>query len=117
MTSAGTGKGADLGGLEGADAHCNHLRQGGGLRGGRNWKACLEHRPRRAATREWERAIASARARGATPRGWWWRRILGPALSEKAEANAEETALSERGKPIKGRGDKPDQHDILTGSD
>ena len=66
VTSTGIGKGADLGGLEGADRHCQQLAQAAGA-GNRTWHAYLSTQPAEAAPPS-TRATASAPARGATPR-------------------------------------------------
>ena len=66
VTSAGSGKGADLGGLAGADRHCQALAQAAGA-GGRTWRAYLSTQRRRAPS---TRATASAAGRGRTPRAW-----------------------------------------------
>jgi hypothetical protein len=114
VTSKGTGKGADLGGLEGADAHCNALAKEAGSKN-TNWKAYLS------TTAPGGEAGVNARERiGKGP----WRNAKGVVVarnvnelhSEKANIT-KETALDEKGQPVKGRGDKPNEHDILTGSD
>ena len=114
ITSVGSGKGADLGGLEGADAHCNALAKAAGSKRA-DWKAYLS------TTMPGGDAGVSARERiGKGP----WRNAKGVVVaknlsdlhSEKVNIN-KETALSEKGEPIKARGEKPNQHDILTGSD
>ena len=114
VTSVGSGKGGDLGGLEGADAHCNALAKAAGSKR-TDWKAYLS------TTAPGGDAGVSARERiGKGP----WRNAKGVVVaknlsdlhSEKVNIN-KETALSEKGEPIKARGDKPNQHDILTGSD
>jgi hypothetical protein len=114
VTSAGKGSGADLGGLAGADAHCNALAKAAGSKRA-SWKAYLS------TTAPGGDAGVNARERiGKGP----WRNAKGVVVaknlsdlhSEKANIT-KETALSEKGEPIKGRGDKPNQHDILTGSD
>jgi hypothetical protein len=114
VTSKGTGKGADLGGLEGADAHCNALAKEAGSKN-TNWKAYLS------TTAPGGDAGVNARERiGKGP----WRNAKGVVVarnvnelhSEKANIT-KETALDEKGQPVKGRGDKPNEHDILTGSD
>ena len=66
VTSAGSGKGGDLGGLEGADAHCQQLAQRPGA-GSKTWHAYLSTKPPRKAARSTP-AIASARAPGRTSR-------------------------------------------------
>jgi len=69
VTSVGSGKGGDLGGIAGADAHCQALAAAAGA-GGKTWHAYLSSttQPNGQATM---RAIASATARGRTPRAWW----------------------------------------------
>jgi hypothetical protein len=114
VTSKGTGKGADLGGLEGADAHCNALAKAAGSKR-TDWKAYLS------TTQPGGDAGVNARERiGKGP----WRNAKGVVVaknlsdlhSEKANIT-KETALTEKGEPVKGRGEKPNEHDILTGSD
>jgi hypothetical protein len=78
----GKGNGADLGGLEGADAHCNALAKAAGSKI-THWKAYLSTTAP-AATRASTRATASARARGAMPRAWWWRKNVADLHSAKA---------------------------------
>jgi hypothetical protein len=114
VTSAGKGNGADLGGLEGADAHCSALAKAAGSKRS-NWKAYLS------TTAPGGDPGVNARDRiGKGP----WRNAKGVVVarnvadlhSPKANVN-KKTALSEKGEPIKGRGDSPNEHDILTGSD
>ena len=114
VTSVGKGNGADLGGLEGADAHCNSLAKAAGSKR-TDWKAYLS------TTAPGGDAGVNARDRiGKGP----WRNAKGVVVarnvndlhSDKANIT-KETALSEKGEPIKGRGDTPNEHDILTGSD
>src|SRR6478609_5017123 len=114
VTSVGKGNGADLGGIEGADAHCNALAKAAGSKHS-NWKAYLS------TTLPGGDAGVSARDRiGKGP----WRNAKGVVVaknlddlhSEHANIN-KQTALSEKGEPVKGRGDTPNEHDILTGSD
>ena len=114
VTSAGKGNGADLGGLEGADAHCNALAKAAGSKRA-NWKAYLS------TTQPGGEAGVNARDRvGKGP----WRNAKGVVVARNvndlhsAKANiTKETALTEKGEQVKGRGDKPNEHDILTGSD
>jgi hypothetical protein len=114
VTSKGKGNGADLGGLEGADAHCNELAKAAGSKR-TNWKAYLS------TTEPGGEAGVNARDRiGKGP----WRNAKGVVVAKNVadlhgpKSNiTKETALDERGNPIKGRGDKPNEHDILTGSD
>jgi hypothetical protein len=114
VTSAGKGNGADLGGLEGADAHCNALAKAAGSKR-TGWKAYLS------TTAPGGEAGVNARERiGKGP----WRNAKGVVVARNvadlhsAKVNiTKKTALSEKGEPIKGRGDSPNEHDILTGSD
>jgi hypothetical protein len=94
VTSVGKGNGADLGGLEGADAHCNELAKAAGSKR-TNWKAYLS-------------TTAANGSQGVNARD---RIGKGPWRVNK------KTALTEKGEPVKGRGDQPNEHDILTGSD
>jgi hypothetical protein len=84
VTSAGSGKGADLGGLEGADRHCETL-------------ASIGRGP-------WPNAKGEVIARDVED------------LHSANNKISKETALTEKGEPVKGRGDTPNMHDILTGS-
>jgi hypothetical protein len=113
VTSAGSGKGADLGGLAGADAICQRLAQVAGA-GGKTWRAYLSTQAAGTA------AAVNARDRiGAGP----WQNAKGAVIASSladlhgAAANlTKQTALNEKGEPVNGRGDTPNQHDILTGS-
>jgi hypothetical protein len=114
VTSVGKGNGADLGGLDGADAHCAALAKGAGS-GLTNWRAYLS------TTAPGGEAGVNARDRiGKGP----WHNAKGVLIAKNvADLHAEEanvtkqTALTEKGEPVKGRGDQPNEHDILTGSD
>jgi len=117
VTSAGKGNGADLGGLEGADAHCSSLAQAAGSKQ-TNWKAYLSTSPGPGAT-----GAQGVNARERIGKGPWANakgvtvaKNVGELHSGKANIN-KQTALDEKGQPIKGRGDTPNEHDILTGSD
>jgi hypothetical protein len=110
ITSAGPGKGADLGGLEGADRHCQQLAQAVGA-GGKTWRAYLS-----------TQGGGAVNARDRIGRGPW-QNAKGEAIAQNVDdlhsANnkiSKQTALSEKGEPISGRGDTPNRHDILTGS-
>src|SRR5829696_6584010 len=114
VTSVGPGKGADLGGLEGADAHCQSLAQAAGA-GDRTWRAYLSTNARGGAN-----AINARERIGSGP----WQNAKGVAIATSVEdlhgpnnKISKETGLDEKGQPIKVRGDTPNQHDILTGSD
>jgi hypothetical protein len=111
VTSAGPGKGADLGGLEGADAHCQALAEAAGA-GGKTWRAYLS-----------TSGDGGVNARDRIGSGPWVNakgvEIAASVDELHAETNKinKETALDERGQPVKGRGDDPNQHDMLTGSE
>jgi hypothetical protein len=112
VTSIGLGKGADLGGLEGADKHCQALAGSVGV-DRRTWRAYLS------AQATGGQAAVNARERiGRGP----WRNAKGVQIARDVDELhgtnnlTKETALSERGEPIKGRGDSPNEHDVLTGS-
>lgn len=112
ITSVGMGNGADLGGLEGADAHCKKLATAVGS-GVRLWRAYLS-------TEEKDKRGISARYRiGNGP----WYNAAGILIASNPNdlhlynrTITLETALDETGKRINGRKDKPNEHDILTGS-
>ena len=114
VTSAGKGNGADLGGLEGADAHCNALAKAAGSKR-TTWKAYLS------TTLPGGDAGVNARDRiGKGP----WRNAKGVVVAQNvanlhsAKSNLnKKTALTEKGEMVKGRGDTPNEHDILTGAD
>src|SRR5437763_14768745 len=114
VTSGGKGNGADLGGLDGADAHCAALAKAAGATS-TNWKAYLS------TTAPGGDAGVNARDRiGKGP----WRNAKGVVVANNvAELHSgknkisKETALTEKGEMVKGRGDTPNEHDILTGSD
>ena len=107
LTSAGPGNGADLGGLAGADAHCQSLAESAGA-GSKTWRAYLST----------DRINAKDRI-GDGP----WHNANGILVandvadlhSDSANVN-KETALDENGKVINGSGDSPNRHDILTGT-
>ncbi len=112
VTSIGLGKGADLGGLSGADAHCQKLASAAGA-AGRTWRAYLSTQGAGGQT--------AVNARDRIGRGPW-KNAKGMQIArdiEELHGNnqlTKQTALSEKGEPIKGRGDTPNEHDILTGS-
>ncbi|MEZ5789117.1 MAG: lectin [Xanthobacteraceae bacterium] len=112
VTSAGPGKGADLGGLEGADRHCQALAEAVGA-GGKTWRAYLSTQAADGAT------AVNARDRiGNGP----WQNVKGTVIAKDVDELhgknnlTKQTALSEKGDVINGRGDTPNRHDILTGS-
>ena len=113
ITSAGPGKGADLGGLAGADAHCQKLAAAAGA-GARTWRAYLS------ATASGSQPAVNARDRigggpWATSRASWWR-PASPIFTATRNKLSKEHSLTEKGETVSGRGDTPNRHDILTGS-
>lgn len=114
VTSAGPGKGADLGGLAGADAHCLALARAAGSKRS-SWRAYLS------TTAPGGEAGVSARDRiGKGP----WRNAKGVVVAKSvddlhSQGNNldKQTALTEQGAVVSGRGDAVNTHDILTGSD
>ena len=112
VTSVGPGKGADLGGLAGADAYCQSLAATAGA-GGKTWRAYLSTNSTPAA------AGVNARDRiGNGP----WQNAKGVVIAKDVNdlhTNArinKANGLSEKGEPTKVRGDAVNQHDMLTGS-
>jgi len=112
ITSVGSGNGADLGGLEGADAHCHALADAVGA-GDREWRAYLSTIPFEGAP-----AVDARDRIGTGP----WYNAKGVMIAENlAQLHGEnnltkETQLNEKGEIVNGRGDQPNTHDILTGS-
>ena len=118
VTSAGSGKGADLGGLAGADAHCQKLAATAGA-GNKTWRAYLSTPPTFATATAPAGEATHARDRiGAGP--WFNAKgmLVARDLGHLHNGNnlSKETALDERGNGVKGRGDAPNEHDMLTGS-
>ncbi len=115
LTSVNPGKGGDLGGLAGADAHCQALAAKAGA-GNRTWRAYLSTQ----GVELGDKGVVHARDRiGSGP----WHNAKGVRVARDvedlhSERNnvTKETALDERGGPVNGRTDKPNRHDILTGS-
>jgi hypothetical protein len=114
VTSVGKGDGANLGGLEGADAHCAALAKAAGSKH-TNWRAYLS------TTATGGDAGVNARDRiGKGP----WHNAKGVLIAENIDGLhspsnniTKETALTEKGEIVSGRGDPVNLHDILTGSD
>jgi hypothetical protein len=110
ISSANPGKGGDLGGLDGADRHCQTLAQGAGA-GARTWRAYLS-----------TQGGGAVNARDRIGRGPWQNakgQVIATSVDDLHSANnkiTKQTALNEKGEPINGRGDTPNRHDILTGS-
>jgi hypothetical protein len=113
ITSEGSGDGANLGGLAGADAHCSKLAEAAGVRG-KTWHAYLSQQASGGKT-----AIHARDRIGAGP----WKNAKGVVVATSvddlhSDANklSKENSLTEKGQPVNGRGDTPNTHDILTGS-
>jgi hypothetical protein len=114
VTGSTMGKGGDLGGLEGADAHCQQLAATVGA-GGKTWRAYLS-------------GPETAQAKGINARdrigNGPWQNAKGVVVAQNVDdlhsANnklSKETALTERGQVVSGIGFTPNWHDALTGSD
>ena len=109
VTSAGPGKGADLGGLAGADAHCQKLAAAAGA-SAKTWRAYL--------STQGDGAVNAKDRIGAGP----WQNAKGVIIAKDvAELHGvnnltKQTALTENGAIVNGRGDTPNMHDILTGT-
>jgi hypothetical protein len=113
VTSNGPGKGADLGGLDGADAQCQKLAQTGGATA-KTWHAYLSTQ-----AADGKPAVNAKDRIGKGP----WQNAKGVVIAKdvadlhgSANNLTKQTALSEKGEVINGRGDTPNRHDILTGS-
>jgi hypothetical protein len=110
VTSAGPGKGGDLGGIEGADRHCQTLAQAAGA-GGKTWHAYLS-----------TQGANAINAKDRIGRGPWVNAKGATIAKDVADLHgasnnlSKDTALSEKSEVINGRGDTPNRHDILTGS-
>jgi hypothetical protein len=120
ITSIGGGNGANLGGLAGADAHCQKLAAAAGA-GNRTWRAYLS-----TSASEGKPAVSARDRIGKGPwhnvRGTMVARDLGnlhgDTLEEARTGNliTKNNALNEKGELVNGVGDKPNMHDILTGT-
>lgn len=124
VTSVGSGKGADLGGLAGADAHCQKLASAAGNTAN-NWRAYLsvpgKFPASATATAPAVLGEPSVNARDRIGKGPWFNAkaaLIARDLEQLHNGNnlSKDTALDERGTAVKGRGDTPNEHDILTGS-
>jgi hypothetical protein len=109
ITSTGSGKGADLGGIAGADQHCQHLAQAAGL-GAKTWHAYLS-----------TQGASAVNARDRIGQGPWQNAkgvVVAKSVADLHGQNniTKQTALTEKGDVVNGRGDTPNMHDILTGS-
>ncbi len=112
VTSVGSGKGADLGGLAGADKHCQTLATAAGA-GNKTWRAYL--------SADAAAGGPAVHARDRIGRGPWVNakgEVIADDLGQLHAANklTKQTAITEKGAVINGRGDTPNLHDVLTGS-
>jgi len=111
VTSKGMGNGANLGGLDGADAYCTTLAEAAGT-AGRTWRAYLSTQE------EGKRGISARYRIGSGP----WYNANGELVAVDLDDLhltpniLKRTAVDENGNPVKGVGDQPNEHDILTGS-
>lgn len=110
ITSVGTGNGANLGGLAGADAHCQNLAKAVGA-GNKQWRAYLS-----------TQGPNAVNAKDRIGPGPWFNAKGVQIAANVAELHSDknnltkDTQLTEKGTIVNGRGDTPNQHDILTGS-
>jgi hypothetical protein len=110
ISSVGSGKGADLGGLDGADRHCQALAQAAGA-GAKTWRAYLS-----------TQGPGAVNARDRIGSGPWQNAKSGVVAKSVDDLHSpgnnltKQTALNEKGEMVNGRGDTPNMHDILTGS-
>ena len=112
VTSTNPGQGGDLGGLAGADAHCQKLASAAGA-GNRTWRAYLSAQP--------VAGQPGVNARDRIGKGPWQNAkgvVVATDIEQLHAANniTKQTALTESGAVVSGRGDTPNQHDVLTGS-
>jgi hypothetical protein len=113
ITSAGPGNGAALGGLGGADRHCQSLADAAGI-GGVSWRAYLS-----TIAAQGQPAVNARDRIGNGP----WTNAKGVVVAQNVadlhSANnklSKENSITEKGAVVNGRGDTPNMHDILTGS-
>ena len=112
VASVGSGKGADLGGLPGADQHCLRLAQAAGA-GNHTWHAYLS-----AQGSDGQPAVNARDCIGRGP----WQNSKGVVVAKDVDGLhgdnnlTKQTALTEKGEVVNGRGDSPNRHDALTGA-
>ncbi|MDO9412201.1 MAG: lectin [Pseudolabrys sp.] len=110
VTSAGLGKGGDLGGLAGADTHCQTLGAAAGA-GSKTWRAYLS-----------TQGAGAVNAKDRIGKGPWVNAKGASIAKDVADLHSasntltKQSALTEKGEVVNGRGDTPNKHDILTGS-
>ena len=114
VTSNGIGNGGNLGGLAGADNHCQTLAQAAGFGAPKTWRAYLSTQ-----AADGKPAVNARDRIGKGP----WKNVKGVVVAKDvADLHSagnnltKQTALSEKGDVINGAGDTPNRHDVLTGS-
>jgi hypothetical protein len=113
LTSTGIGNGGNLGGLAGADNHCQTLAQAAGA-GAKTWRAYLSTQA--------ADGTPAVNARDRIGKGPWQNvkgTVVAKDVADLHSANnnlTKQTALSEKGEVVNGSGDTPNRHDVLTGS-
>ena len=114
LTSVNPGSGGNLGGLDGADAHCQELAKSAGVEDS-TWKAYLS-------TQAEKLNEPAVHARDRIGSGPWFNANGEKIANDVADLHSEQsnltkqTILNEKGEEVAGRGEKPNRHDILTGS-
>jgi hypothetical protein len=114
LTSNGIGNGGNLGGLAGADNHCQTLAQAAGFGAPKTWRAYLSTQ-----AADGQPAVNARDRIGKGP----WQNSKGLVIAKDVadlhsagNSLTKQTALSEKGEVINGAGDTPNRHDVLTGS-
>ncbi|MBR0896320.1 lectin [Bradyrhizobium tropiciagri] len=114
VTSNGIGNGGNLGGLAGADNHCQTLAQAAGFGAPKTWRAYLSTQ-----AADGKPAVNARDRIGKGP----WKNVKGVVIAKDvADLHSagnnltKQTALSEKGEVLNGAGDTPNRHDVLTGS-
>lgn len=113
ITSVGSGNGADLGGLKGADAHCAKLAKAAGSKK-KDWRAYLSQQA--------DGKLKAVNAKDRIGKGPWYNSKGVEVAKDVADLHSEnnklgkQNSLTELGQVVNGRGDTPNQHDILTGA-
>lgn len=113
ITSVGSGNGADLGGLKGADAHCAKLAKAAGSKK-KDWRAYLGQQA--------DGKLKAINAKDRIGKGPWYNSKGVEVAKDVADLHSDnnklskQNSLTELGQVVNGRGDTPNQHDILTGA-
>jgi hypothetical protein len=113
ITSVGSGNGADLGGLKGADEHCAKLAKAAGSKK-KEWRAYLSQQA--------DGKLKAVNAKDRIGKGPWYNSKGVEVAKDVADLHSDnnklskQNSLTELGQVVNGRGDTPNQHDILTGA-